>query len=537
MKMNVKSIRFEIFISIIVVVVISMFVTGVGWYVSETNLKKRQMVEKSLISLQPIITLAARNIDGGNLMNLRNAGAQDLYKANEDLLFMQMRGVSAGTPATDFSGEIPPTPVEHTYAREGTDEKAFLALIKRETESGRLRESDHLLLKPGNILVVRKSLDIKNGGAVNAVFSAKVLEGVWLGVLKDIAGVFLIVLAGAALIARSVGNRLTRAIIETAEQVTRVSKTLDLTTGIRVNVKNEIGDLVYWFGSFIDRLKDMMTSVSRLTNQTNYSASEISAAIAEQSVIATQQSTSVSEITSTLEELSASSSQIADNSNSVVDISASALHQSETAMNSIEAIKEKMDQIAEDNEDSAREIGELGKTSKEIGKVMDIINGIADQTKLIAFNAAIEASSAGEAGKRFGVVAVEIRRLADNVINSTGEIARRIEKIQQGINGLVIASEKGAKRIAEGTDLAAQTLSGLENLVAGAKSTNDAADQISHSTRQQKTAMSQVLSALKEIEKGIQQSSVSIKQTTTITSGLKMASDELKNLVAEFKIT
>ena len=84
--------------------------------------------------------------------------------------------------------------------------------------------------------------------------------------------------------------------------------------------------------------------------------------------------------------------------------------------------------------------------------------------------------------------------------------------------------------------LARQTLAGLENMVAGAKSTNDAADQISHSTRQQKTAMEQVLLALKEIEKGIQQSSTSIRQTTTITNGLTDSSERLKKLVDEFKI-
>jgi methyl-accepting chemotaxis protein len=131
---------------------------------------------------------------------------------------------------------------------------------------------------------------------------------------------------------------------------------------------------------------------------------------------------------------------------------------------------------------------------------------------------------------------VEIRRLAENVMSSTGEIAQRIEKIQHGINGLVIASEKGAKRIHEGALLATQTLSGLENMVAGAKSTNDAADQISHSTRQQKIAMDQVLLALKEIDKGIQQSSVSIKQTSTITNDLTGSSEQLKKLVDEFKI-
>lgn len=533
--MNTKSIRFEIAVSIIAVVILSMFVTGIGWYFSEVNLKKDDVVGKAMIALQPIVSLAARSIDGGNVMNLKNTNGQDLYKANADLLFLQMYGVSAGTPATDFSDEIPPTAIDYNYTKEGFSENIMLRLINA-SNVGKVEGVDYVLFKEENVLVVQRKLDIQGGGVVNAVFSAEALEDVWRAVLKKISFVFVIVLIGSVMVALFVGNRMTKAIIETAQQVTSIAKTLDLTSKVRVSVKNEIGDLAHWFNSFIDRLQSMMSVVSNLTNQTNYSATEISAAVTEQSIIATQQSTSVSEIASTLEELSITSSQIFENSHSVVEISATALRQSESGMEAIGVIKEKMDQIAEDNKESTREIIELGKTSKEIGRVMDIINGIADQTKLIAFNAAIEAASAGEAGKRFGVVAVEIRRLADNVMSSTGEIAQRIEKIQQGINGLVIASEKGAKRIQEGELLARQTLAGLENMVAGAKSTNDAADQISHSTRQQKTAMEQVLLALKEIEKGIRQSSTSIRQTTTITNGLTDSSERLKKLVDEFKI-
>ena len=158
-----------------------------------------------------------------------------------------------------------------------------------------------------------------------------------------------------------------------------------------------------------------------------------------------------------------------------------------------------MDEHGEYNQNNLRQIVELGKRSKEINKVMEIINNIADQTKLIAFNAAIEASSAGEAGKRFGVVAVEIRRLADNVMESTGEIAGKIEEIQDAVNRLVITSEKGSKRVQNGMDLVAQTVDVMNNILAGAQSTTESSKQISLSTQQQNTASSQVVTPWKEI--------------------------------------
>ncbi len=324
------------------------------------------------------------------------------------------------------------------------------------------------------------------------------------------------------------------------QQVVDVAKSIgrgDLNVNkLNYDTDDEIGILASTFDSMVDTLRASINSMANAAEELTDSSRDISSSLQEQSSIVAEQSTSLTQITATLEELSTSSTQIADNADSVVDISAGALGQAELGVTSIEEIKSKMDEIADDNRGSVREIVELGKKSKEIGKVMEIINNIADQTKLIAFNAAIEASSAGEAGKRFGVVAVEIRRLADNVMSSTGEIESRIEEIQQAIHGLVIDSEKGAKRIAEGTGLAAETLSKLESLVEGATSTNEAADQISHSIQQQKTATGQVVSALKEIEQGIQQTSVSIKQTTTVTRRLTDSSNVLQNLVDNYSV-
>src|SRR5208282_1481072 len=163
-------------------------------------------------------------------------------------------------------------------------------------------------------------------------------------------------------------------------------------------------------------------------------------------------------------------------------------------------------------------------------------NSIADQTKLIAFNAALEASSAGEAGKRFGVVAVEIRRLADSVMESTGEIEGKINEIQEAINRLVIASEKGSKGIQEGMDYSDQTADLLFGIVDAAQTTTDAAKQISLSTQQQKTASSQVVVALREIVAGSSQSTDAINQISALTRKLSKLSDNLRETVAIFKL-
>ena len=333
------------------------------------------------------------------------------------------------------------------------------------------------------------------------------------------------------------GARLTRPLLKAvtaAESIASGNLTIEK---LECDSKDEVGILSRSFDGMLSMLQNNIHSIVNVAQDVTGSSAELSGAVQDQSAITAQQSTSLTQISATLEELSSSSSQIANNSNSVVDTSAAALKQSEIGMTSIEDIKQKMDQIAEDNKISTVEIVELGKKSKEIGKVMEIITNIADQTKLIAFNAAIEASSAGQAGKRFEVVAVEIRRLADNVMNSTEDIETIVAEIQQAIHKLVFTSEKGAKRIKEGTDIAAKALNQLESLVDGAKSTNDASTQISLSTQQQKSATNQVLDALKEIEQGFMEIALSIKGTSSISDRLSDSSSHLDNLVKDFKTT
>jgi methyl-accepting chemotaxis protein len=220
----------------------------------------------------------------------------------------------------------------------------------------------------------------------------------------------------------------------------------------------------------------------------------------------------------------------------VVDNADKTCEDLKTGAESVNAVISKMTEISKDNDQSIQEIYELGKRSKEITKIMKIINNIADQTKLIAFNAALEASSAGEAGKRFAVVAVEIRKLADSVMESTGEIETKINEIQEAIDRLVITSEKGSKGIKGGIEYSGHTSGLLIEIVDAANNTTDSAKQISLSTQQQRTASSQVLIALKEIMTGSKQNTDAINQITLISTNMALLSDNLKEAVEKFKI-
>lgn len=311
----------------------------------------------------------------------------------------------------------------------------------------------------------------------------------------------------------------------------------DLTKEVLVEGTDEIGELGKAVNYHVQNLCVVLEGVNGLASSVHASANELAATVEEQASTTTEQSASLTEITATMEELSVSSSEIADSANSVAQLSKNMLSETDRTFESLRSLKEKMDEIETDNKNSISEILELDRKSKEIGKIMGLINNIADQTKMIAFNAAIEASSAGEAGKRFSVVAGEIRRLADNVMESTGEIQGKIDEIQKAVNRLVVVSEKGTRTVREGADFASASLNDLVNIVAGTKSSTESAVQISLSTQQQKTASNQVLSALKEIGQGLHQTSAAVRQTSAATSHMRDTANHLQKMLGKFKMS
>lgn len=310
----------------------------------------------------------------------------------------------------------------------------------------------------------------------------------------------------------------------------------DLTVTVPVTTTDEVGALACWFNEHIGGLRQIIGRLSGITEKIHAHAGSIASTMDQQSGFSTQLSSSVVEISSTMEEFTSTASQIAQHSQGVVVRADKTLDDTKVGAAEVENLSFKVNDISDNIQANLEEIVVLGKKSKEINKVMEIINNIANQTKLIAFNAALEAASAGEAGKRFGVVAVEIRRLADSVVESTSEIEGKITEILDSVNRLVMSSEKSFQLIQEGQEYASRTVAMLIESVDGVEETADAARQISLSTQQQQIASSQVVLALRDIEQGVRFASDSILKTNDVTGELAEMSEQLKTLVLTFKI-
>jgi methyl-accepting chemotaxis protein len=204
----------------------------------------------------------------------------------------------------------------------------------------------------------------------------------------------------------------------------------------------------------------------------------------------------------------------------------------QAVMNTLSA----MEEIKSRTQSSANKILALGERSQQIGQVLSIINSIADQTKILALNAAIEAARAGEAGKGFSVVAIEIRKLAESVVDSTGEIGGIMSEIQAAANELVMSTEQELKQVQSGVDLANITGESLDQILEMVEQTTVAAKEISAATQQQKSATDQVVKAMREVAAVAQQTAAGSRQVAGSAEALSAMARESSQVGSAFSI-
>ena len=271
--------------------------------------------------------------------------------------------------------------------------------------------------------------------------------------------------------------------------------------------------------------------IGTAVGQVQSSSAELQAAANQQATGAKEQATAMNEISTTINELLATSRQIAESVRRVAEtaeqtaVAARSGHGAvDTTHESIAGIRRQVDQVV-------THMLELGKKSQEIGSVLDIVSELAEQTNILAINATIEAVGAGETGKRFAVVADEIRKLADRVGGSTKEIRALIDDVRSAVNTTVMATETGSKAVDTGSRQfgdVASVFKQISNLVLTA---TEAAREIELSTKQQTVAVEQVNVAIANVAQASKESESSAGQTFQTVSQLATLSTSLLRIV------
>ena len=261
------------------------------------------------------------------------------------------------------------------------------------------------------------------------------------------------------------------------------------------------------------------------------SSAELQSAANQQASGAKESATAMTEITTTISELLATSRQIAESAQRVAHVAEETSAAARAGDHTAQKTHESVGGIQRQVELIVTHMLDLGKKSQQIGGILEIINELAEQTNILAINATIEASGAGEAGKRFAVVADEIRKLADRVGGSTKEIRTLIEEIRAAVNTTVMATEGGSKAVDLGARQFVEVTAALKQITELLATTTAAAREIELSTKQQATAVEQVNVAVANVAKAAKETEVSSGQTLQTAGQLAGLSRELIRLI------
>jgi methyl-accepting chemotaxis protein len=277
--------------------------------------------------------------------------------------------------------------------------------------------------------------------------------------------------------------------------------------------------------------RNLSRQIGTAVAQVQTSSAELEAVATQQASGAREEATAMSEITTTINELLATSRQIADSAQKVAEIATQTAGAAnagdstiEQANGSILAIRHQVDQIV-------GHMLELGEKSQQIGAVLEIVSELAEQTNILAINATIEATGAGDSGRRFAVVADEIRKLSDRVADSAKEIRRFIDDVRAAVNTTVMATETGSKAVDTGSRQFSQVALSFEQIANLVATTSEAAREIELSTKQQTTAVEQVNVAVVDVAQATRATEAGSTQTQQTASQLAALSRDLLRLV------
>ena len=292
---------------------------------------------------------------------------------------------------------------------------------------------------------------------------------------------------------------------------------------MKVSSADELGVLQHSFNEMLSSLRDISLQSRSVCENLTLAAAQILTSTQEQAAGTKQQAAAVQEITTTVEEINLSSKQVAERSRQVAGTAEAVSASGHAGLQAVHDATVGMEAIREQAENVAENIIALSERTQAVGEIIATVNDIAEQSNLVALNAAIEAADARESGRRFSVVANEIKNLADQAKEATSQVRGILEQTQKGINTSVMLTEEALKRVENGrerTNVSEQVIRQMANNI---QESVQAFQQIVGATNQQQIGLEQVTQALHEIR-------VASQQTAATTGQLEKAAVELSRL-------
>lgn len=346
-------------------------------------------------------------------------------------------------------------------------------------------------------------------------------------------GALIVGLMIAGFVARLIGGPLCQA-VEAMNEIAQGGG--DLTRRLDDEGDNEISRLSKAFNSFAEKVRAMVSQVYGSTTQLASAAEEMSVIMVETHRDTQQQQSETSQVVTAMNEMTATVQEVARNATEAASAASSADIASAEGKQVVISTMSAIESLSSEINEAANVISQLEKDSENIGTVLDVIKGIAEQTNLLALNAAIEAARAGEQGRGFAVVADEVRTLASRTQQSTQEIQEMIEKLQVGAQSAVKVMDDSRSKAEDSVTQAAKAASSLETITNSVSLIKDMNTQIATAAEQQSAVAEEINRNILNISEIVDRTADGASQTSTASHELADLAIQLQQLVNQFKV-
>lgn len=335
-----------------------------------------------------------------------------------------------------------------------------------------------------------------------------------------------------------INDTLDAVIVPLKEGVTALEKmaTGDLTVRITSTykgdhqiIKNSVNGMAESFSKALSEVTEAVQATASASNEISSSSEEMAAGAQEQSAQTSEVASAVEQMTKTIMETTKNSSRAAEaakNSGVIAKEGGKVVNETIEGMNRVALVVKK----------SADTVQALGKSSDQIGEIIQVIDDIADQTNLLALNAAIEAARAGEQGRGFAVVADEVRKLAERTTKATKEIATMIKQIQKDTEGAVVSMKLGTEEVEKGKALADKAGQSLTEIIRGSEEVVDLVTQVAAASEEQSSAAEQISKNIEGISNVTNESTAGVQEIARASEDLSRLTINLQDLISKFKI-
>ncbi len=336
-----------------------------------------------------------------------------------------------------------------------------------------------------------------------------------------------------------IGFVITRSISRGVKQLEAAALKLadgDLTARATLQSKDELGEVAGAFNRMAQDFSALISQVQTSADEVTTSASTLSETAERVQKISRGQTEQAASAAVSIEELNGAVKDIASRAENVVTAADEASSLSDQGRIVVNEAVSGIEQVARTVNESAQLVATLGKRSDQIGQIIQVIKGIAEQTNLLALNAAIEAARAGEQGRGFAVVADEVRNLAERTANATSEISEMITAIQSETSSVVSTMERGSSQVSSGVKQATQAVQVLQQINNSVKHVVEMIQGIASATRAQSEATNEITMRVEDIAQMARDNSGFIEKTTHATHNLHELSARFQSVVSRFRM-